>query len=85
MVRKALFLSVLIVVGILLCLGDNHACVQSGSCPGCLHSPVSVPAIAIAAEVAIVDFGATTDDGTPKLPPALPQPRSSLRAPPSDF
>jgi hypothetical protein len=74
---------VLIIVGLLLSAGDNHACVQSGPCLGCLHAPVSILTVSVTGEVPFIKLGPVVAPTTPHLPPFLPLPQTSLRAPPA--
>jgi hypothetical protein len=80
--RKALLFTVLFLLGMVLCAGDNHVCVQSGPCFGCLHGPVWIPAPLPVGEAAVVDFGFTSVVASPKTIPLQLLREPSLRAPP---
>jgi hypothetical protein len=81
--HKALFISVLVALVLILSVGDPHTCVQSGPCVACLHASVSIQTTGFSREIPFVDFGASTRLAVPKLAALLVLPRTLLRAPPA--
>jgi hypothetical protein len=81
--HKALFISVLVALVLILSVGDSHTCVQSGPCVACLHASVSILPSGLSNDIPFVDFGASTPLAVPKLAALLVLPRTLLRAPPA--
>src|SRR5262249_31737085 len=80
--RKTLLISVCVALVLVLSLGDNHTCVQSGPCVGCLHTSGSVLTTGFSHHIAFIDFGASTLSTSPKAIGLLVLPPTPLRAPP---
>ena len=80
--RKSLLLAILVLLGVVLCLGDNHVCVQSGVCFGCVHAPVWIVSADPIRETRFMQVGLTTTPAEPKSIPLQVLNEPSLRAPP---
>jgi hypothetical protein len=73
----------ILVLALLLCAGDNHTCVESASCPGCLRAPIAVHTTPVVVETTLTEFGFSVVSANPQPLSALLVSFTSLRAPPA--
>jgi hypothetical protein len=80
--RRACYAFVIFIVGLLLCAGDNHNCLQAASCAGCLRAPVLVQTAAVIVEIALADVGYRVVTANPQFLPRFKVSVRCQRAPP---